>query len=481
MRLLRYIPLSLLVLPLILLGSRPAAAYSVQTHEQLIDLTWQDSIVPLLLSRYPNLTPQQLEQARAYAYGGCVIQDMGYYPFGDKFYSDLTHYVRSGDFVVSLFRNAHNANELAFAVGALSHYIGDSVGHSQATNIAVPVEFPKLRRRYGPVVSYAEGEHQHVQTEFAFDIDQVVDHNMAPFAFLQHVGLKVPVHQLALAFYQTYGITDFAGYHAGGFNLREYRFAVRSFIPRVAYAITVLHRHREPAKPNTPETAEIDKEVADVAAANHWDKYRRKAGFETYALACLLFVLPKVGPLAMVNVKGPTQQTEADYMHSLVLSTTALRQGLHRFTPPKSSAADPALQYPSRLGAGSQTAPAQPAPSAPLPADTRRERVQPEIDPRHPLPNRDLDTGRVVQPGGYSLTDSTYAALLDRLTRHPLQPVPPGVVRDIQAYYADPDAPITTKRDPKRWAQVEADLKTLSAMPTSREPEPYPTYGDERP
>jgi len=144
----------------------PAHAYSLLTHEQLIDLTWKDSIVPLLLSRYPTLTPAQLEHARAYAYGGCVIQDIGYYPFGDQSFSDLTHYVRSGDFVVNLFRNAGNADELAFAVGALSHYIGDSIGHAQATNLAVPIEFPKLRAKYGNVVNYAQGQHQHVQTEF---------------------------------------------------------------------------------------------------------------------------------------------------------------------------------------------------------------------------------------------------------------------------------------------------------------------------
>lgn len=462
---LRAIPLLLLSLLVALIAPQPADAYSVLTHEQLIDLTWQNSIVPLLLSRYPNLTPRQLEQARAYAYGGCVVQDMGYYPYGDRFYSNLTHYVRSGDFVVSLFRNAHNANELAFAVGALSHYIGDSVGHPEATNISVPVEFPKLRRRYGPVVSYAEGEHQHVQTEFAFDIDQLAHHHMAPLAFERHVGFKVPVHQLALAFYQTYGITDFAGYHASRFNMGEYRFAVRTLIPRVAFAITVLHRRHEPPGPDTPDTAEIDKEIAAVAAANHWDSYRHKAGFETYALACLLFVLPKVGPLSLLNVKGPTEQTEAEYMHSLVLSTAALRLSLHRFTPPAAGAAsdgrDPG---------------AQPAPAAPLPVDTHREREQPAVDPHHPLPNRDLDTGHVVQPGGYSLTDATYAGLLHRLARNPQQPVPPGIVRDIQAYYADPDAPITTKRNPHRWAEVQADLKTLATMPTSPEPEPYPTY-----
>jgi hypothetical protein len=110
--------IALLLLALLLPWGGAAHAYSLLTHEHLIDLTWKDSIVPLLLSRYPTLTPAELERARAYAYGGCVIQDIGYYPFGDKAYSNLTHYVRSGDFVVNLFRDATNADELAFAVGA---------------------------------------------------------------------------------------------------------------------------------------------------------------------------------------------------------------------------------------------------------------------------------------------------------------------------------------------------------------------------
>lgn len=470
----RAIPLLLLLL----LWQQPAAAYSVLTHEQLIDLTWQDSIVPLLLSRYPNLTPLELEQARAYAYGGCVIQDVGYYPFGDHFYSNLTHYVRTGDFVVNLFRNAHNANELAFAVGALSHYIGDSIGHPEAVNISVPVEFPKLERRYGPVVSYAEGEHQHVRTEFAFDIDQIAHHHLGPLSFERRVGFRVPTRQLALAFYQTYGVTDFAGYHVARFNMREYRWAVRTFIPRIAFAITVLHRRHEPAEPVTPDSAEIEKEVAVVAAANNWSRYRKKAGFETYALACILFVLPKVGPLSLASVKGPTEQTESEYMHSLVLSTKALRLSLRRFTPPRKGAAAGDPGDPPARKVNAQAEAAHPAPAAPLPTDTHNERAQSRFDPKHPLPNRDLDTGHVVQPGGYRLTDKTYADLLHKLTRNPKQPIPPGIVLDIQAYYAKPDAPITTKRNAARWAKVQADLKTLATMPTSPEPEPYPTYGD---
>jgi hypothetical protein len=470
----------LLILALVLPWGGGAHAYSLLTHEQLIDLTWQDSIVPLLLSRYPTLTPAELEQARAYAYGGCVIQDIGYYPFGDANFSNLTHYVRSGDFVVNLFRNAKNANELAFAVGALSHYIGDSIGHSEATNLAVPVEFPRLLAKYGSDVNYAEGEHQHVQTEFAFDINEIAHHRLAPVHYLRHVGLEVPVKQLSLAYYQTYGLSeDFGGNRGLRVNVKAYRFAVRAFIPRIAYAVTILHRRHEPADPNTPEALELEQEVAKVASENDWQAYRRKAGIGTYTLAGLLFVLPKVGPLKMVDIKGPTPATEAEYKHSVVLSAAELRSTLARFTLPSAphpTSAQTAVPIAHAQAAQSQ-APPQDAPSAHLRPKTDGPRQQ--RDPRHPLPNRDLDTGRVVKPGGYSLTDSTFADLLHMLTRQPAVPIPPGIKEEIQAYYANQDAPITTKKDPQQWAQVQADLVTLEKMPTSMEPTPYPTYGDD--
>jgi hypothetical protein len=465
-----------LLLLLTFVPARPAGAYSVLTHEQLIDLTWQTSIVPLLLSRYPTLTPAQIEHARAYAYGGCVIQDIGYYPFGDEFFSDLTHYVRSGDFVVNLFRNAGDADELAFAVGALSHYIGDSLGHSTATNLAVPIEFPRLRRRYGNRVNYAEGEHQHVQTEFAFDINEIAKGRFAPVHYLRHVGLQVPTKQLALAFYQTYGLTDdFTRGRGHRINVGGYRFAVRGFIPRIAYATTLLHRKHEPADDLTdPDLQQLIREVTAVAQANDWDAYRKHAGLGTYSLAGLLYILPKVGPLKLVDVKGPTPQTEHDYIHSVILSTDALNTALRRFTPPpetKPTAAVAAAADSAKDPAPSDAAPAKPGAAQAVPRDSR--------DPRHPLINRDLDTGRPVRPAGYRLTDDTYATLTHRLAATPTQPIPPGIKLDILAYYADPTLPYATRRKPALWAQLQADLKTLAAMPTSTAPQPFPTYGDD--
>jgi hypothetical protein len=459
-----------------LLGLAPSAhGYSVLTHEQLIDLTWESSIVPLLLSRYPTLTPAELEHARAYAYGGCVIQDIGYYPFGDKNFSNLTHYVRSGDFVVNLFRNAGNADELAFAIGALSHYIGDTVGHSQAVNVAVPVEFPKLRKRYGSTVSYAEGEHQHVQTEFAFDIDEIAQHRFAPVNYLRHVGLEVSTKQLALAFYQTYGLQeDFTQTHHHRVNVGTYRWAVHRFIPRIAYSTTLLHRHDEPADiTSDPDVQRLIREVTAVEQENHWADYRKHAGLLTYTLAGVLFILPKFGPIKLVAVKGPTPQTELDYVHSVIHSTDALNHALRRFTPPpttRTTAAQAAAADVNSLPPPSNPLPAKPGAAQAVPRDSS--------DPNHPLLNRDLDTGDPVRPAGYPLTDQTYAYLLHHLAATPTTPIPPGIKSDILAYYADLSLPFDTKKDPAAWAAVQKDLDTLRSMPTNPYPAPYPTYGD---
>ncbi|MDE1163452.1 MAG: zinc dependent phospholipase C family protein [Acidobacteriaceae bacterium] len=449
-------------------------AYSLQTHEQLIDLTWQSSVVPLLRSRYPTLTDEQVEHARAYAYGGCVIQDIGYYPFGDANFSNLTHYVRSGDFVVNLFRNAGNADELAFAVGALSHYIGDNIGHPMATNLAVPVEFPKLAARYGKSVNYSQGAHEHVQTEFGFDIHEIAMHRFAPVHYLRHVGLAVPTRQLALAFYQTYGLReDFTDRKHSRINVSTYRFATRKFIPRIAYAVTILKRsHEVPDAVNDPDVAALSARMAEVAQRNHWDEYRKSAGIGTYSLAGLLWILPKVGPIKLVAVKGPTAETQREYAHSVMMSAKVLDRVLQRFTPPpatRPSAEVAAAEDSKRDPQSSNAVPELPGASQVVIRGAR--------DPLHPLANRDLDTGREVKPAGYPLTDLTYARLLHRLVQQPKQPIPPGIKRDILAYYANLELPYESKRHAGQWDAVLMDLVVLRAMPTNPDPVPYPTYG----
>src|SRR5690348_15104197 len=188
------------------LSSSNCAGYSVLTHEAIIDAAWKDSIEPLLLSRFPNATAKELLQAHAYAYGGAIIQDLGYYPFGNRFFSDLTHYVRSGDFVLALIEESRDLNEYAFALGALSHYASDVSGHPLATNRAVALLYPGLAKKYGSVVTYQEKPSAHMKVEFGFDVDQVAEGNYAPKAYHDFIGFEVAKPVLERAFVRTYSL-----------------------------------------------------------------------------------------------------------------------------------------------------------------------------------------------------------------------------------------------------------------------------------
>jgi hypothetical protein len=416
-----------ILLAALLLTPTRARAYSVQTHQQLIDLAWKGSIRPLLLRRFPGTTEAELRVAHAYAYGGSAIQDLGYYPFGNKFFSDLTHYVRSADFVRSLLRHAHNPNELAFAIGALSHYVGDSLGHSEAVNPSVAFEFPKLRKEYGPSVTYDEAPHAHVRTEFAFDINEISKHRFAPSAYLRHVGLEVPEDLLARAFFETYGLDLHRVLNKHRPIIRGYRFAVRSFLPRIAYAEVLLHKDDFP--PDTPSQVfdTFRQNLAQADFENGWNQYRKKAGIKTHLVALLIEIVPKVGVLSDLAIRGPNVQTEQQYVISVNHSISWLRQLLERVNTNAMA-----------------------------------------------LPNRDLDTGDKVKPGGYRRADETYAKLLDKITRQGATAVPAGLRQDVLAFYADPNAPISTKKNPGKWKRVQTELAELEGITGKPEPPPLP-------
>src|SRR6266852_9274685 len=173
----------LAVLACIIFWPARASAYSVLSHEAIIDSAWDGNIKPLLLKRFPEATPDELREAHGYAYGGAIIQDMGYYPHGSRFFSQLTHYVRSGDFVAALLRGAQDINEYAFALGALAHFVADNEGHSRSVNRAVPLLYPELKKKYGDVVTYEKNPLAHVKTEFGFDVLEVAKERYAPDAY----------------------------------------------------------------------------------------------------------------------------------------------------------------------------------------------------------------------------------------------------------------------------------------------------------
>jgi hypothetical protein len=418
MKPLRRLIVILCVLPLIL--SDRASGYSVLTHEAIVDLAWEDSIRPLLLSRFPNTTEGQLRVAHAYAYGGCAIQDIGYYPFGKTFFSDLTHYVRSGDFVAALFRNARDVNELAFAAGALSHYVGDSFGHSVAVNRATAFEFPKLKERYGDVVTYEDNPHAHVRTEFGFDIEQASKRRFAPDSYLKHIGLTAPRRLLEKAFFETYGLSlhDMLGQERPA--IRGYRSAVRSFIPFFARGEVVLHRNQFKEEARTREFEIFEKEVSRQEFRREWANAYSGPGFRGYLAAVIIRVVPKIGPAALLGIKIPQSETQQMYMRSVNETLSHFRR--------------------------------------------RVLQVQTEAPQQFGLADRDLDTGAKVKPGSYRRTDATYAKLLHQVVSRPQMEIPLGLRQDVLAYYADPKAPISTKKDARAWAQVQEELEKFKTM-----------------
>jgi hypothetical protein len=179
---------SVVLISVVIFSSALLSGYSVLTHEEVIDLLWKDQIQPLLLKRFPGATDGDLRKAHAYAYGGSVMQDMGYYPFGNKFFSDLVHYLRGGDFVDTLLRDSSDINEFAFGLGALAHYASDNAGHPVINRIA-GIEFPKLRAKYGAEVTYADDPKAHIRTEFGFDMVQVAKNRYTPDIYHDFIGV----------------------------------------------------------------------------------------------------------------------------------------------------------------------------------------------------------------------------------------------------------------------------------------------------
>ena len=394
-----------------------SSAYSVLTHEELIDLAWNESIRPLLLARFPGTTESQLREAHAYAYGGSAIQDMGYYPFGKEFFSNLAHYVRAGDFVAWLLQNAQTPDELAFAIGALSHYFGDSIGHSEAINPATALEFPKLRRKFGPIVTYDESPHSHVRTEFAFDVEELTDAALAPPSYMRFIGFKVPRQFLEKAFLSTYGFNLHELLGRAHPALRSYRTSVRSFIPAFAEAEIVLHRHQFPPHPDDQAYHIFSERVSRTNYDRQWRPYRGP-GFKAHLLAILVFIIPKIGPLSDLAIKIPSPETEELYLRSVNHTVDAFREALHQLA----------------------------ASRAPL-----------------ALANIDLDTGYHAQLGDYALADKTYAQLLDRITSKPDRIIPEGLRQNIIEHYSGME--VTTEAQKKTTAKLQV-LENMIATDT---------------
>jgi hypothetical protein len=413
-RLLSFRVVALLLVVLMCGGG--AFAYSVLTHEEIVDLLWTDEIRPLLLKRFPALTEDQITEAHAYAYGGAVIQDLGYYPFGSREFSNLVHYVRSGDFVRELLLESQDADEYAFALGALSHYASDIAGHP-AVNQAVAIQYPKLQAKFGKSVRYAQDKTAHLKTEFGFDMVQVAKNRYASQQYHDFIGFKVSKSLLERAFPIVYGLKLEDVLPHEDLAVGSYRFSVSRLIPEMTQV--ALQTHKKDLMRETPNFAKR-KFLYRLSRSDYekeWGKDYSKPGFGTRVLSTLLRYMPKIGPFKGLAFNNPTPQTEDLYIKSINATVDQYRAFLD---------------------------------------EVRTDSFV--------LPNRDFDSGEATKAAEYSLTDDTYAKLLSQLTDRKFDLTTADLREDILQFYSDLSAPIETKKDQARWQSVLNSLDQLKSV-----------------
>jgi hypothetical protein len=401
---------------IVLMCSTVSPAYSVLTHEEIVDLLWTAEIQPLLLNRFPGLSEEQLKEAHAYAYGGAVIQDLGYYPFGSREFSDLVHYVRSGDFVCELLRESQDVDEYAFALGALSHYAADSAGHP-AVNQSVAIEYPKLRAKYGKSVRYADNRTAHLKTEFGFDTVQVAKNRYASQQYHDFIGFLVSKPLLERVFPVVYGMPLKDVLTHEDLAVGSYRFAVSRMIPEMTQV--ALQTHKKDLMRETPDFAK-KKFLYRLSRSDYerqWGKDYVKPGVGTRILSTLLRYMPRVGPLKGLGFNNPTRQTEDLYFKSINTTVDQYRGLLE---------------------------------------EVRNDKLV--------LPNTDLDSGQPTKAAEYSLTDEAYAKLLAQLSERKFDQTSPELRANILDFYSDPAAAIETKKDPARWQSVLTSLGQLKSL-----------------
>ena len=411
----------------VLFSSSISYGYSILTHEAVIDSVWDASLQKLLLKRFPAATPEELEQAHAYAYGGCIIQDMGYYPFSSRFFSDLTHYVRSGDFIAALIRESQDLNEYAFALGALEHYAADTEGHRIATNRAVPMLYPELRRKFGSDVTYWDNPVAHIRTEFGFDVLQVASGRYAPDRYRSFIGFQVSRDVLERAFLDTYGMEMKDVFGSVNLALGSYRYAVKSIVPgmtRVAWSLK-----QDQLKKEIPGITR-KKFLYNLSRSSYekeWGTEYHKPGFCTKILTFLFRWLPGRGPFSALKIRTPTPEVEKLFMASFNATVDRYKAML------------------ANVDAGG-----------------------PE------LPNENLDAGGATIAGKYKGTDEAYAKLLGKLADHQFAGMKPDLRQNILAYYKDLNPPIPAKSTKKEKAELTKLLEQLDRLKAVPEAVPAP-------
>ncbi len=399
---------------LLFLAAKPAGAYSMLTHQALVDGAWQASIVPLLQQKFPGTSEKQLREAHAYAYGGAIIQDMGYYPLGSKFFTDLTHYARTGDFVNNLFSEAKDLNGYAFALGALAHYYSDIHGHSEGTNPSVPLIYPRDKKHFGSMATYQEDPKAHTRTEFAFDVVQSARREYVPEAYRDFIGFKVSREQLERAFQKTYGLKlrDISVYLPAAELF--FRVSVKALIPQFVKIGWYQNRNKLAEKANQAYKA---KELAGLQS-NEFEKHfasHEEPGTSAMIMAMVFEVVPKVGPLSSLNFRLPTPEAESLFFKSFDHSVRTYEKGL----------------------------------------------VQLRSQPYLRLEAYNLDTGSPAQLQEYGLADDTHRRLLNQIARDDFSRTSAVLQQYLLQYYEQIPPPPDYRKEKKEHRKVKVSLQKL--------------------
>jgi hypothetical protein len=392
---------------LVLFSAQSALGYSVLSHEAIIDSMWDGGLKPLLLKRFPASTGDDLKQAHAYAYGGSIIQDLGYYPFGSRFYSDLSHYVRSGDFVVNLIRESQDLDEYAFALGALAHFAADNNGHRLATNVSVPLLYPKLRLKFGNSITYADDPLSHTKTEFGFDVFQSAKGRYAPEAYKGFIGFQVAKPALQRAFQDTYGMRIEEVFLDFDLAIGTYRRAVGTIFPAMTKIAWQIKSKEIGSDAPGITRKKFLYNLSRSSYERNWGATYQRPGLGSRILASLFRLVPKVGPFRALAFKKLTPETEKFFMASFNASLDKYRELL------------------AGVGSG-----------------------------RLKLPNDNFDVGEATKAGKYKLTDEAYAKLLNKLDGHYAE-ISQDLRSDILNFYQDLSLPIATKAHESDWAKLQ--------------------------
>jgi Zinc dependent phospholipase C len=401
----------------LLLNPAQTRAYSVLSHQAIIDAAWEDEIRPALLKRFPNATPEELSAAQAYAYGGAIIQDLGYYPYGSHFFSDLTHYVRSGDFILALLNDAKDVYEYGFALGAMAHYAADNNGHRIGTNRAVPLLYPKLKKKYGDSVTYEQDKLAHAKTEFGFDVLQVARERYAPESYHDYIGFEVAQGLLERAFCETYGIELKSVLVNEEKTLTSYRHAVSKLLPKATRI--AWHLKKDEITDDLPGMTKR-KFLYNLKKSNfekEWGKDYKKPSAGEKFLAFIYLLIPKWGPLKVLQFRTPTPETER-------LFEASFNQTL----------------------------------------DLYRELLRQQREGTLKLANDNFDVGSDTGPGKYKLNDNAHAELMGRLADQKFAGASSALLAELEDFYSDPSLPYVNKKDHKAQARLQAALEQLKSV-----------------